>query len=118
MLENRSFDHLLGYLYRRSATFDGLDGTQSNRDRAGTAVCVYPITPKTVNAYYYPLANPAEGFNATDQDQILLIYPHDGEEAGWSGCAVGGDLCADLGRCGGQIPWGATAIGGLPQAGR
>jgi phospholipase C len=67
MLENRSFDHLLGYLYPRSGDFDGLDGTESNRDPAGTAVSVYPITPEKENAYYYPLANPTEGFIATNQ---------------------------------------------------
>jgi phospholipase C len=67
MLENRSFDHLLGYLYPRSDAFDGLDGTESNRDLAGTAVTVYPITPEKENAYYYPLANPAEGFVATNE---------------------------------------------------
>jgi phospholipase C len=66
-LENRSFDHLLGYLYPRSDTFDGLDGTQSNRDADGTAASVYPITPERENAYYYPLANPAEGFVATNE---------------------------------------------------
>jgi phospholipase C len=38
MLENRSFDHLLGYLYPRAGDFDGLDGTQSNRDLDGAAV--------------------------------------------------------------------------------
>ena len=47
MLENRSFDHMLGYLYPRSGDFDGLDGTQSNRDLAGTAVSVHPITLET-----------------------------------------------------------------------
>jgi phospholipase C len=67
MLENRSFDHLLGYLYPRSDTFDGLDGTQSNRDPSGAAVTVFPITPQIENAYYYPLANPAEGFTATNE---------------------------------------------------
>ncbi|MBV8788665.1 MAG: hypothetical protein JOZ00_18510 [Mycobacterium sp.] len=67
MLENRSFDHLLGYLYPKSDTFDGLDGTESNRDCAGYAVSVYPITPQDPNAYYYPLANPAEGFTATNE---------------------------------------------------
>ena len=66
MLENRSFDHLLGYLYPKSDTFDGLDGAQSNRDPTGTAVSVYPIMPDKENAYYYPLANPAEGFKATN----------------------------------------------------
>jgi phospholipase C len=67
MLENRSFDHMLGYLYPKSDAFDGLDGTQSNRNASGTAVSVYPITPDRQNAYYYPLANPAEGFLATNQ---------------------------------------------------
>jgi phospholipase C len=67
MLESRSFDHLLGYLYPKSDTFDGLDGTECNRDSAGYAVSAYPITPQHENAYYYPLANPTEGFEATNQ---------------------------------------------------
>jgi phospholipase C len=67
MLENRSFDHMLGYLYPRSGDFDGLDATESNRDLGGTPVSVYPITPEKENAYYYPLANPTEGFIATNQ---------------------------------------------------
>ncbi|OBI45417.1 alkaline phosphatase family protein [Mycobacterium sp. E796] len=67
MLENRSFDHLLGFLYPRSVNFDGLDGTESNRDLAGTAVSVHPLTPEMQNAYYYPLANPSEGFVATNE---------------------------------------------------
>ena len=66
-LENRSFDHLLGYLYPRSGDFDGLDGTESNLDLAGNSVSVYPITPENENAYYYPLANPTEGFVATNE---------------------------------------------------
>jgi phospholipase C len=82
MLENRSFDHLLGYLYPRSATFDGLDGTESNRDPAGTAVCVYRITPEKGNAYYYPLANPAEGFVATNGQLFSsATAPADGKAA-------------------------------------
>jgi phospholipase C len=67
MLENRSFDHLLGYLYPRSGDFDGLGGTESNLDLAGNAVSVYPITPENEKAYYYPLANPTEGFVATNE---------------------------------------------------
>jgi phospholipase C len=67
MLENRSFDHLLGYLYPKSDAFDGLDGTECNRDSAGYAVSVFKITPQHQNAYYYPLANPTEGFEATNQ---------------------------------------------------
>lgn len=75
MLENRSFDHLLGYLYPRSATFDGLDGTQSNPDAAGTEVYVHQITPTTQNAYYYPLANPSEGYLATNQQLFSSDLP-------------------------------------------
>jgi phospholipase C len=67
MLENRSFDHMLGFLYPRSGNFDGLDGTESNRDLTGTAVSVHPVTPEMQNAYYYPLANPSEGFVATNE---------------------------------------------------
>src|ERR1700722_6881086 len=82
MLENRSFDHLLGYLYPRSDPFDGLDGTQSNRDPAGNAVSVYPITPDKQNAYYYPLANPSEGFTATNNQLFSsATAPADGQAA-------------------------------------
>jgi phospholipase C len=82
MLENRSFDHLLGYLYPRSGDFDGLDGTQSNRDPAGTDVSVYPITSENENAYYYPLANPAEGFAATNEQLFYsATAPADGKAA-------------------------------------
>ena len=82
MLENRSFDHLLGYLYPRSGDFDGLDGTQSNRDPAGAAVSVRPITPEKQNAYYYPLANPSEGFAATNEQLFSsATAPADGKAA-------------------------------------
>jgi phospholipase C len=82
MLENRSFDHLLGFLYPRSSDFDGLDGTESNRDLAGTNVSVFPITPQDENAYYYPLANPSEGFVATNEQLFSsAAAPADGKAA-------------------------------------
>jgi phospholipase C len=82
MLENRSFDHMLGYLYAKSANFDGLDGTESNRDLAGAALSVHPITPEIENAYYYPLANPAEGFTATNEQLFSSdTAPADGKAA-------------------------------------
>jgi phospholipase C len=70
MLENRSFDHMLGFLYPKADDFDGLDGTESNPDAAGNKVPVSKITPDLQNAYFYPLANPAEGFTATN-DQLF-----------------------------------------------
>ncbi|MBV8862445.1 MAG: hypothetical protein JO259_11360 [Mycobacterium sp.] len=82
MLENRSFDHLLGYLYPRSGDFDGLDGTESDRDLAGTAVSVYRIQSDSDNAYYYPLANPAEGLVATNEQLFSsATAPADGKAA-------------------------------------
>ena len=42
MLENRSFDNMFGKLYPKSATFDGLSGTESNPDPAtGVPVTVW-----------------------------------------------------------------------------
>jgi phospholipase C len=82
MLENRSFDHMLGFLYPRSGDFDGLDGTESNRDLTGTAVSVHPVTPEMQNAYYYPLANPSEGFVATNEQLFSsAAAPADGKAA-------------------------------------
>ena len=44
MLENRSFDSMLGKLYPKSATFDGLDGTEQNPDSSGVPVQVWSST--------------------------------------------------------------------------
>ena len=70
MLENRSFDHMLGFLYPKSDSFDGLDGTEANSDADGNEARVFQITPGIQNAYYFPLANPTEGYRATN-DQLF-----------------------------------------------
>jgi phospholipase C len=74
MLENRSFDHMLGYLYSDAGNvspagqpFDGLTGRESNPDSSGAAVPVHQITPATPNAYFMPGADPGEGYLATNQ---------------------------------------------------
>jgi phospholipase C len=76
MLENRSFDHMLGYLYADAGNvspsgqpFEGLTGSESNPDANGNPVNVYQITPSTPNAYFMPGADPGEGFKATN-DQL------------------------------------------------
>jgi hypothetical protein len=73
MLENRSFDHMLGWLYAGAGNvspsgqpFDGLTGDESNPDKNGNPVQVLRITPQTPNAYSCQEADPGEGYNATN----------------------------------------------------
>ncbi len=74
MLENRSFDHMLGFLYAdrnnqslSGEAFDGLTGNESNRDGTGKTVKVFQITPQLPNPYQTPGADPGEGYLATNQ---------------------------------------------------
>jgi len=74
MLENRSFDHMLGFLYQGTNNvspagqpFEGLAGTESNLDSNGNAVTVYPIEPTASSAYFMPGADPGEGYTATNE---------------------------------------------------
>jgi phospholipase C len=73
MLENRSFDHMLGFLYEASGNvsptgqpFEGLTGTESNPDENGATVPVYAIQASDANAYFMPGADPGEGYSATN----------------------------------------------------
>ncbi len=73
MLENRSFDHMLGLLYSASGNvsplgqpFEGLTGQQSNPGSNGSPVSVFTITPTDQNAYFMPGADPGEGYSATN----------------------------------------------------
>src|ERR1700723_2474228 len=73
MLENRSLDHMLGYLYADSGNvsasgqaFDGLTGKESNPNAKGKAVPVFKIDSSDKNAYFMPGADPGEGYSATN----------------------------------------------------
>jgi phospholipase C len=73
MLENRSFDHMLGFLYSDSGNkspagqpFEGLTGSESNPDGSGKAVPVFKIAASDSNAYFMPGADPGEGYTATN----------------------------------------------------
>jgi phospholipase C len=73
MLENRSFDHMLGYLYADSGNtspagqpFEGLTGTESCPGSDGSPVDVYRLTPQTAEVYFSPGADPGEGYAATN----------------------------------------------------
>ena len=77
MLENRSFDHMLGYLYQNTGNvsaagqpFEGLTGTETNSPVTGSPVSVFKIEPTTPNAYLMPGADPGEGYMATN-DQLF-----------------------------------------------
>jgi hypothetical protein len=77
MLENRSFDHMLGFLYSDSGNvspagqpYEGLTGTESNPASSGPPFAVFKIEPGTPNAYYMPGADPGEGYMATN-DQLF-----------------------------------------------
>ncbi len=73
MLENRSFDHMLGFLYADSGNtsptgqpFEGLTGTESNDDASGNPVKVFQINSSTAGAYFMPGADPGEGYANTN----------------------------------------------------
>src|SRR5215813_1653166 len=59
MLENRSFDSMLGKLYPKSATFDGLDGTEQNPGSSGVPVQVWSSTGTDENTMRIPDPDPA-----------------------------------------------------------
>ncbi|RDS80361.1 alkaline phosphatase family protein [Dyella psychrodurans] len=74
MLENRSFDHMLGFLYADAGNvspagqaFEGLTGTESNPSSSGgDSVTVFKIQPGTTSTYFMPGADPGEGYTATN----------------------------------------------------
>ena len=64
MLENRSFDQMLGFLYANNGNrspsgqpFDGLTGNESNPDRAGRSVPVFKIDDDHPHPYFMPGAD-------------------------------------------------------------
>jgi phospholipase C len=89
VLENRSFDHMLGFLYADSGNvspttkqpFEGLTGKEANADATGTAVPVSALTAATANVYFTPGADPGEGFLATNAQLFGSTTPPAGVAA-------------------------------------
>ena len=82
MLENRSFDHMLGFLYAANGNvspsgqpFEGLTGQESNPDGSGGSVQVFQIQGSDPNAYFMPGADPGEGYSATNSQLFGSITP-------------------------------------------
>jgi phospholipase C len=85
MLENRSFDHMLGFLYSDSGNrspagheFDGLAGEEWNPDDLGRQIKVYKIQSTDAHPYLMPGADPGEGFLNTN----FQLYSTDDPESG------------------------------------
>ena len=102
VLENRSFDHMLGFLYADSANvsprtkqpFAGLTGHEINSDAGGASIPVSALTSGTANLYFTPGANPGEGFVATNMQLFGEAHPPAGISATNSGFVT--DFAATL----------------------
>jgi phospholipase C len=89
VLENRSFDHMLGYLYVDSGNvspvtqqpYEGLTGQESNSDATGTAIPVSALIPGAAYVYFTPGADPGEGFVATNMQLFGEVRPPAGISA-------------------------------------
>ena len=73
MLENRSFDHMLGFLYADRGNksplgqpFEGLTGNETNPDGKGGKVKVFQIRSTNPHPYFMPGANLGEGYLNTN----------------------------------------------------
>lgn len=117
MLENRSFDHMLGFLYADSGNvspvtkqaFEGLTGKESNQDATATSIPVSALTQGSANLYFTPGADPGEGFLATNMQLFAEASPPAGISATNSGFVT--DFAATLkgGHTHGPIIKGTTA---------
>jgi phospholipase C len=86
MMENRSFDQMLGFLYassgNRSPTgqkFDGLTGNESNPDDTNRQIKVYKIDQSSPHPYLMPGADPGEGFHNTNYQLFRTDDPQPGK---------------------------------------
>jgi phospholipase C len=82
MLENRSFDQMLGFLYESTNNispsgqpFEGLTGNESNPDDTGRAIQVYKIDDTAPHPYLMPGADPGEGFFNTNYQLFCTDDP-------------------------------------------
>jgi len=82
MLENRSFDQMLGFLYAGTSnvtpngqSFEGLSGNESNPDDLGQNIKVYRIDEASPHPYLMPGADPGEGFFNTNYQLFRTDSP-------------------------------------------
>jgi phospholipase C len=81
MLENRSFDHMLGFMKSPGYAIDGLDGTQLNRDSTGE-----PVRANEEAQYSGDLpADPSHDFEDVMQQMFGTQTPAAGQQPDMSG---------------------------------
>jgi len=85
MLENRSFDQMLGFLYAGTSNlapnnqpYDGLTGNESNPDDLGRQIQVFKIDETSPHPYLMPGADPGEGFFNTNYQLFRTDTPAPG----------------------------------------
>jgi len=107
MLENRSFDQMLGFLYQSTGNksptgqdFDGLTGDESNPDDTGKEVKVFKIDDKADHPYLMPGGDPGEGFHNTNYQLFLTDAPAPGTVATNKGFVVNfkASIASDLAK--------------------
>lgn len=86
MMENRSFDQMLGFLYTADGNkspsgqpYDGLTGNESNPDDTGREIKVFKIDNTSDHPYLMPGADPGEGFGNTNGQLFSTDTPAQGE---------------------------------------
>ena len=107
MLENRSFDQMLGFLYAdrdnvspRNQPFEGLTGNESNPDDNGREVRVFKIDHDAPHPYLMPGADPGEGFFNTNYQLFQTDDPQPGQAATNKGFVINfkAAIASDLAR--------------------
>jgi phospholipase C len=89
MFENRSFDHMLGFLYadqnnkspKTGQPFEGLTADEANPDPTGRPVTVFKIKSGDPHPYLMPGADPGEGFLNTNVQLFSTEHPNAGAAA-------------------------------------
>jgi phospholipase C len=86
MLENRSFDQMLGFLYESTGNvsptgqpYEGLTGNESNPDDAGRDIKVFKIDQNAPHPYFMPGADPGEGYQHTNYQLFQTDDPQHGQ---------------------------------------
>jgi phospholipase C len=86
MLENRSFDQMLGFLYKDNGNrspagqpYEGLTGHEFNPDDRGQPITVFKIDHQADHPYLMPGADPGEGFYNTNLQLFSTDDPPPGQ---------------------------------------